>query len=339
MDKRANYIEQEMREEQNRLIESIKSQYSEDFTMMEGRMKGIIERYKTISKVDNRNFVEAMQATHAKYILLNKQDDEQTEKIKAKTLKIKSLEESLTHWKAKWLNNLREYEERNRQLTNEKEQLAMHYKELKKKMTRFRETEKKRLADLVKMAKDTTDTLNKKLDQSKRILQLAELCRKYENEEERAMPFEPEQNNLTDNVKASMEQLFNEENPESTQVDDEVDDGMTNGLQENRDRNNEVQINQSEWEQLIRFYRKYNKVELDKIALQQEREQLLEENQKLRHMLKAYLDGISVNEDVLSRKNPLLVIDRLETRTKKNTEGKMELVTIQANNSKVAIAQ
>ena len=55
--------------------------------------------------------------------------------------------------------------------------------------------------------------------------------------------------------------------------------------------------------------RRYNKVLLDEMAIERERDRLARENTDLRSILKQYLDGISVNEDVINAPNPLLVIN------------------------------
>ena len=48
---------------------------------------------------------------------------------------------------------------------------------------------------------------------------------------------------------------------------------------------------------------------LDKLSLAKEKERLRQENKELQDILKQYLDGISVNEDVLSGSNPLLIVN------------------------------
>jgi hypothetical protein len=48
---------------------------------------------------------------------------------------------------------------------------------------------------------------------------------------------------------------------------------------------------------------------LDATAIERERERLSHENGDLRSILKQYLDGISVNEDVMNAPNPLLVVN------------------------------
>merc|ERR1711943_136643 len=64
-----------------------------------------------------------------------------------------------------------------------------------------------------------------------------------------------------------------------------------------------------EWDYLNNFFKRYNKVLLDEMAIERERDRLGRENTDLRSILKQYLDGISVNEDVINAPNPLLVVN------------------------------
>ena len=48
---------------------------------------------------------------------------------------------------------------------------------------------------------------------------------------------------------------------------------------------------------------------LDKLAIEKQKTQLEKENQILKTMLKQYLDGISVNDEVIRNPNPLLVVN------------------------------
>jgi len=57
------------------------------------------------------------------------------------------------------------------------------------------------------------------------------------------------------------------------------------------------------------FYKKFNKVLLDKILMKNKKDYLNEENARLKAILKQYLDGISVNAEILEQMNPLLVVN------------------------------
>ena len=64
-----------------------------------------------------------------------------------------------------------------------------------------------------------------------------------------------------------------------------------------------------EYESLENFWKRYNRVLLDRVALDKEKSDLLHENQQLRTLLKQYLDGISVNDEILNQVNPLFVVN------------------------------
>ena len=65
-----------------------------------------------------------------------------------------------------------------------------------------------------------------------------------------------------------------------------------------------------DYEQLEGFWRRYNKVKLDRLALEAEKVSLEEENMTLRSVLKQYLDGVSVNSETLKEPNPLFVVNQ-----------------------------
>lgn len=66
---------------------------------------------------------------------------------------------------------------------------------------------------------------------------------------------------------------------------------------------------------------------LDATAIERERERLSHENGDLRSILKQYLDGISVNQDVLNAPNPLLVVNHRSNVTAAAT-GRLPVATV-----------
>merc|ERR1711935_79305 len=64
-----------------------------------------------------------------------------------------------------------------------------------------------------------------------------------------------------------------------------------------------------EFDALGNFWKRYNKVSLDKLSLERAKGQLTQENQQLRTLLKQYLDGISVSDEILSHNNPLFIVN------------------------------
>jgi hypothetical protein len=166
-------------------------------------------------------------------------------------------------------------------LKREKEKIVNHYHELKHTMTLSREKEEKRLGDLTMNSKQCMDTLKSYQKLGEKILKTAELCRKLETEKEKVLPF------------YQSDELTLEEMPE-IQVE------KIEGIQ--KQKYNEFQL-------LDNFYKRFNKVLLDKLAIEKQKATLEKENMFFKSLLKQYLDGVSVNDDVLNSNNPLLVVN------------------------------
>ncbi|BFZ04319.1 hypothetical protein BsWGS_07358 [Bradybaena similaris] len=114
------------------------------------------------------------------------------------------------------------------------------------------------------------------------VLKMAEICRKLETEEEKLIPFyasslsQQEEENVTAFIMEPSSLLMMEAWRNSS------------GLQN--------------------FWKRYNKVFLDKLSLEKEKETLSAANQHLRTLLKHYLDSISVNDEVMRQNNALLMV-------------------------------
>ncbi|XP_027450984.1 dynein regulatory complex subunit 2 isoform X3 [Zalophus californianus] len=125
--------------------------------------------------------------------------------------------------------------------------------------------------------------------QGEKILKLAEICRKFETEEEKVLPFYSSV--LTPKEQEEIEEIYPEE--------------LTEQLAK-------VIVNYTGMEN---FWKRYNKVKLEQLSLQHRHVQLLEINGKLREMLKQYLDGISVSDEVMSQLNPLFIVNHRSNLT------------------------
>eukprot|EP00921_Rhytidocystis_pertsovi_P003554 GHVQ01006160.1.p1 GENE.GHVQ01006160.1~~GHVQ01006160.1.p1 ORF type:complete len:281 (-),score=27.01 GHVQ01006160.1:1635-2477(-) len=200
-------------------------------------------------------------------------------------IQVEKMQTSIAHWKNKIQQNKKECEARNAQLRTEKEVLQKHFQELKSRMNRFRDDERKRLTDISTNARDCEKKLQEQLELAEKIIRTAELSRKFETEREKVIPFYASRDISVEEVPWENEEL-KEEIKESL-----GDDGI------------------DEWTYLDTFFKRYNKVLLDKLAIKKEYSRLTGENQQLKSILRQFLDGVSVNEQVLSGPNPLLVIN------------------------------
>jgi hypothetical protein len=99
--------------------------------------------------------------------------------------------------KSNLLNHTKEFEEKNKNLREEKETLQSQFQDLKRKMNLFRERERQRLTLLTHMSNNVLKTLERKIGKAEMIIKLAEMNRKLETEEEKVVPFYEDTTNET----------------------------------------------------------------------------------------------------------------------------------------------
>lgn len=162
--------------------------------------------------------------------------------------------------------------------------IVKHYHDLKKKMIQFREDEERRLGNLTLNSKMCMDRLTDYQKLGDKILKTAELCRKLETEKEKVLPF----------YQSDPDTVVGEEGFPEIAVD------RIEGVK--KAKYNEFQL-------LDQFYKRFNKVLLDKLAIEKQKATLEKENMFFKSLLKQYLDGVSVNDDVMNTNNPLLVVN------------------------------
>ncbi|NXO57466.1 DRC2 protein, partial [Aramus guarauna] len=112
-----------------------------------------------------------------------------------------------------------------------------------------------------------------------RILRLAEMCRRLETEEEKVLPFYP--SSLVEGEQRDARRVLEEMPVEP--------------------------LAQAVWDYvgLERFWQRFSKAKLEEQALERERAALSQRNRRLRELLRQYLAGISVSQEVLEEPNPL----------------------------------
>merc|ERR1711937_434119 len=283
-----NREQQDVTEHQS-AYELIRNKNIEEDHQMRSHLEEKIEQMKEKCNAHLQNYRTQTEANTADYKTMLARDASLSKQVERKLRQVERMQSQITHWKLKIQQNRQECEERNAQLRTEKDHIAKHFQELKAKMNRFRNEEKKRLTDLTQNARGCIKNLKDQLALAEKILKTAELCRKFETEREKVLPFYLSRDLLNE---------FEE---------GELDFGDEDLKEEIRKELSDIGID--EWTYLDNFFKRFNKAKLDHLAIEQERQRLGRENVQLRSILKQFLDGVSVNEDGLSGPNPLLVVN------------------------------
>ncbi|KAF5928564.1 dynein regulatory complex subunit 2 [Diceros bicornis minor] len=230
-----------------------------------------------------KNYTDATEDRKIAFETLKVKDEKSSKEIEAQMKRIQRLQDSIIILKGKIMVHGRDSEEQNQYIRDDKELVLVQLRKLKAQRTQARGISQENLVKLTLESNATLKALRKIVDKGEKILKLAEICRKFETEEEKVLPF------YSSVLTPKEQEEIKEINPEE----------LTEELAK-------VIVDYTGMEN---FWKRYNKVKLEQLSLQHRRAQLLEINGKLREMLKQYLDGISVSDEVLSQLNPLFIVN------------------------------
>merc|ERR1719253_2512542 len=270
-------------------FEMIRNRNIEEDHQMKSNLEEKIEETRAKCKEKLQLYQNSTESNTAEYKSMLYNDAKLSKQVERRLRQVERMQASIQHWKLKIAQNKQECEDRNQQLRTEKDHIQKHFQELKAKMHASRTEEKKRLADLTQNARNCINSLNDQLGLAEKIIKISEKCRKYETEREKVLPFYLSRDLLSEFEEGELE--FGDED-----LKEEIRKELTD-------------MGIDEWTYLDNFFKRFNKVKLDHLAIEQEKQRLQRENVQLRSILKQFLDGVSVNEDVLAQHNPLLVVN------------------------------
>ncbi|GMH95402.1 hypothetical protein TrVE_jg2490 [Triparma verrucosa] len=295
--------EAEARQEHEQLREEIRNKNLEEINVLRITLDTQIEDLEQMFETAHWQYLQNTDQRTTEFKSLTRKDQELSKEIEQKIRKIDRLQSSLQHWRMKISQNVKECAQRNSNLQEEKNGIQAHFQNLKSRMNKFRSTQKSRLSELTKNANGSKNLLKDKCDLAERILKLSELGRKMETEQEKVTPFyvSSVEGEIEKQAEAMMQKAKEEGEPSKAGGDDvEVTPLHSSAW-------SETGKPVGKWNHLDQFWKKYNKVLLDALAIEKEEEKLKKENADLQEILKQYFDGISVNDEVLQKANPLFV--------------------------------
>ncbi|KAF6339011.1 coiled-coil domain containing 65 [Rhinolophus ferrumequinum] len=286
-----NYIDSEYegKLEFQSMWDDLKNKNLEEKHFLRLQLENVVEDLWRRFQDALKNYTDATEDRKVAFETLRVKDEKSAKEIEVQMKKIQRLQDSISIVKGKIMVHSRESEEQNQYVRDDKELILVQLRKLKAQRTQVREISQENLVKLTLESNAAIKALRKIVDKGEKILKLAEICRKFETEEEKVLPF-------------YAPTLTPEEQEEIEEIQPE-------------DLTEELAKVIADYKGMENFWKRYNKVKLEQLSLQHRHAQLLEINGKLREMLKQYLDGISVSDEVLSQLNPLFIVNHRSNLT------------------------
>ncbi|CAH2224266.1 dynein regulatory complex subunit 2 [Pelobates cultripes] len=283
MEQNITEAESESKMEFQNMRDEIKNKNLEEKHALRLLLEGSVEDLWKQFQLALKNYTDSTDDRRIAYEALKAKDEKSALEIEMQMKKLQKIQDSIASLKNKISVHARESEEQNRRLREKKEVMLKQFQKLKSQMNQARSSEHSRLATLTVQSNATLKELQRIINKGESILRVAEMCRKLETEEEKVLPFYP--SSLSAEEMEAVEKVSMAKPSE------------------------QLALLMQDYIALDQFWKRYNKVLLEQCALEREKTLLTQDNQNLRIMLKQYLDGISVSEEVLSQENPLLILN------------------------------
>ncbi|KAL2091084.1 hypothetical protein ACEWY4_013347 [Coilia grayii] len=275
-------LENEAKQDYQSTRDDIKNRNIEEKHALRVQLEGTVEELWGQFQQALRSYNEATEDRHIAFEALRTRDHKSAQEIDTQMKRLQKMQDSISALRVRLSSGQREGETAARGLRVAREQVTHQARQLKAQLSQARATERNQLANLTVHSNAAAKKLQGIIAQGEKLLRLAEMCRKLETEEEKILPFYESS--------LSAQEQIQDRNQAAAPPTEELAKAM------------------HDFEDLGRFWQRYNKVSLERACLEQERAGLAQENQQLRLLLQQYLEGISVSDQILRQQNPLLIV-------------------------------
>lgn len=246
---------------------------------LETKMNALWTEFTTLKT----NYLKATEERRAYYEVLKKRNDQSLKDIENQMSHLKTVNFKIVVVKNHLGKIQEEFREKNRLLGDERERLSTHFLNLKRQINELRDRQLLKLTNMVNVSNSVHNAISEMVKQANTIIGLGEKCRYLESEEEKVLPF-------------YVSCLTQEDEKQLADARDDEEDA-------------EIKALLKLYEPLDIFWRRFSKVQLEKLALLKERQILEVENRHLKSLIAQYLENLSVNEKIMSKPNSLLIIN------------------------------
>ena len=311
-----------MRQEHNRELEEIRNRNRDIIddlrSIMDSKLVELGEQFERT----HGEFAKNTDGTRIEYDQLKSKDDATRKEIGAKMRHASKLQREIKRLRSIANQEETQISERHRELLERKTRAIAKWNSMQERMTMFRDEQQTRLLDMIRTANERKEALKRQCDLADRVKMIALACQKMESPRE-------EFATLLREASCPLNKLPPSEGDEEEPTTEEDDES------EQRASIIECMGRLGDFKQ--HFWNKYNMAKLDVLILERDVRRLKMKEEDLRMKLKKYRDGITVNDDVMNDRNPLLVINgKMNAMLPDKTPGNGRRLTVVDENLFVA---
>nr|XP_021490579.1 coiled-coil domain-containing protein 65 isoform X4 [Meriones unguiculatus] len=186
-----NYMdsEYESKLEFQSMWDDLKNKNLEEKHFLRLKLENIVEDLWRKFQDALKNYTDATEDRKVAFETLKVKDEKSSKEIEMQMKKIQKLQEAIVILKGKITAHSRESEWQNQGIRSDRELVHVQLRKLKAQKMQARSLSQENLVKLTLESNATLKALKKVVEKGEKVLKLAEICRKFETEEEKVLPF------------------------------------------------------------------------------------------------------------------------------------------------------
>ena len=289
---------QDLRQEHQHELEEIKNRNLEHINSLRFIMDSRVEDLEEQFELTHGEFNQNTDGTQAAYDQLKSKEEAMRSEIESKARQANKLQREIQRFQLIARQEEARIQERHEELLARKSRAITRWNNTQEEMSKFRDEQQRSLVDMIRRANERKDTLGKQCALADRVKKIALACQKWESSREKFATLLRESSCPTETLTLTTgENRSEEEDDNSPKYDQE------------EHRSHIIGCMGQLGDTTHHFWNKYNMAKLDVLQLEKKVRLLVDREQDLKQKLKMYHDGITVNNDVMNDRNPLLVIN------------------------------
>ena len=299
--------------EQQRELDEIETRHKENNTSIKRHLDSAVKHFQEQFEHTHEEYTQRNHVTKKVYEELKLKDDEVKKKIRQTTRRADHIQSKVQQTQLLAEKEKVQRRDGHQVLLERKVRALETFQLIKDDMTKFRKNQQEKLIVLSRRANERKNSLQKQCDVAERVKKIADRCHQLETSREQFATILRELSSSSSSHHANAVGVAAVEQDSSVHTE-----ASTLVAQQKKAASKSIAIASSEpnkkerallWDTTQRFWDKYNVAQVDVLMLQKRIAELKRKEVDLQNKLTMCRNGVTVNDDVLKERNPLLVIN------------------------------
>ena len=336
-----------LQKEQDRELDEIQARYKDNDVQIKRNLDLAVKNFQEQFEQTHEEYSRRNHVTRKIYEELKLKDDEVKQKISETTRRADHIRNKVQRIQLLAQKEKDQRQEQHRILLERKTRALETFQLIKDDMTKFRKNEQEKLVALSLRANERKESLQKQCEVAERVKKIADRCRQLETSREQfasmlrelsslsPQPQQQEEPHDDDDEHDEQQDDSNDVRNEASKLVAEQKQAASKSIALTSFGDSTTTTTQERtllWDTTARFWDKYNLAQVDVLRLQKRIVELKQKEQDLQDKLTICRNGVTVNDDVMKERNPLLVINgKMNTLIPSQEKKKKRLTVVEGN--------